>query len=357
METVEPHVKKGFVDLVFSIYENLPSAACDALEQMGVLRPGIDRFSIERIATNMLDTFQSTLASGPEAKWENQMSPEEKFAARRKRRAELGQDLFSTQAERPFLFPPKFTFVFRAFSTIDGIGKGLEGKAYDLGRISQPYLRQLADLRDGSVATSAIKQVGQRLGLRPVDIAETVQQPRIVSELRRSMDRIETVCRASCARTAAHTHPTQSHTRMIADMVSMLTIACSCCIRACRDMREPTCRGGLAARYTPDMRPRAASYPSQGKLKLRVRTLEVERMVEKVQLQHRLTTTSVGALALYQLLRDASGRRWLQAPLGVGLLRLVWALCAATLRLRQFEEQRKRFMNEGASKYDADDVF
>ena len=35
----------------------------------------------------------------------------------------LSQDLFATQADRPFLFPPKFTFVFRAFSTIDGIGK------------------------------------------------------------------------------------------------------------------------------------------------------------------------------------------------------------------------------------------
>ena len=63
METIEPKVKKGFVDLIFSIYENLPLEACDALETMGVLRPGIDRFSIERIARSMLTTFQSTLAS------------------------------------------------------------------------------------------------------------------------------------------------------------------------------------------------------------------------------------------------------------------------------------------------------
>jgi hypothetical protein len=56
-------VRKGFVDLIFSIYRTLPREACDALEVMGVLRPGIDRFSIERIATELLKTFATTLAS------------------------------------------------------------------------------------------------------------------------------------------------------------------------------------------------------------------------------------------------------------------------------------------------------
>merc|ERR1719387_2338929 len=32
MEVMEAETKKGFVDLVFSIYENLPREACDALE-------------------------------------------------------------------------------------------------------------------------------------------------------------------------------------------------------------------------------------------------------------------------------------------------------------------------------------
>ena len=56
-------MRKGFVDLIFSIYRTLPREACDALEVMGVLRPGIDRFSIERIATELLKTFATTLAS------------------------------------------------------------------------------------------------------------------------------------------------------------------------------------------------------------------------------------------------------------------------------------------------------
>ena len=77
MEVMETDIKKGFVDLVFSIYENLPREACDALEAMGVLRPGVDRYSIERIARNYLNTFQSTL-SNADNKWENEMSEKEK---------------------------------------------------------------------------------------------------------------------------------------------------------------------------------------------------------------------------------------------------------------------------------------
>ena len=33
------------------------------------------------------------------------------------------------------------------------------GPSYDLSRISQPYLRELADLKDGSAFTSAFKEV------------------------------------------------------------------------------------------------------------------------------------------------------------------------------------------------------
>ena len=98
------------------------------------------------------------------------MTPEEKKASRRARRAKIGQDLFATQAERPFLFPPKFTFVFRAFTTIDGIGKALDAR-YDLARISQPYLKELADLKDGSAFKTAAKELAEQLvqkALHPV---------------------------------------------------------------------------------------------------------------------------------------------------------------------------------------------
>jgi len=283
MERVEPSVKKGFVDLVFSIYENLPREACDALEKMGVLRPGIDRFSIERIATDFLAVFQTTLAAA-DNKWENEMSPDEKKASRRARRQRLGADLFATQADRPFLFPPKFTFVFRAFSTIDGIGKGLDPGRYDLSRISQPFLRELVDLRDGSAAKTALIELAKRIGLRPVDIQQVVTQPRRVSSVAETVKRLET-----------------------------------------------------------------------GDLKLRVRAMELERVLERVELRQKLLGSGLGSAVLIQMGRSMGGLARAAAMIAAARLLLqfrnVWAA------MDKLETQRMRFSNEGPSTYDEDDFY
>jgi len=285
MERVEPEVRKGFVDLIFSIYRTLPREACDALEVMGVLRPGIDRFSIERIATELLQTFASTLASA-ENKWENQMSPEQKKASRRARRAKIGQDLFATQAERPFLFPPKFTFVFRAFTTIDGIGKSLDGR-YDLARISQPFLKELADLRDGGVAKTFLKELGERVGLRPVDVAQAVRQPRNVAELAQTVRKLE-----------------------------------------------------------------------DGDLKLRVRALEVERMLEVSEYRQTLYGSGLGAALLYQISTTMVGgaaQRLASKLVVLGATRLLWETRKAYLALKSIELQKARFSNQGAEQFDNQD--
>jgi len=284
MEFMEPETKKGFVDLIFSIYENLPREACDALEAMGVLRSGVDRSSIERIARDMLNQFKATLASA-DNKWENQMTTDEKQAARRARRAKLGQDLFATQAERPFVIPPKWTFVFRAFSTIDGIGKGLDQK-FDLSRISQPYLRELANLRDGSTWRSVLKEVGRRVGLRPLDIQQVVTQPRRVASLVESVRRIE-----------------------------------------------------------------------EGDVKPRVRCLELERVIERIELRQRLIGSGLGAALLYQLVCGATCGYLKRVPLICAACCLSWECWRAWLGLTTLEKQRLRFANEGDRKFDEDDVY
>jgi len=273
MERVEERVKKGFVDLVFAIYENSPKEACDALEEMGVLRQGIDRFSIERIAKSMLNTFQSTLASA-DNKWENEMTPEERKASRRARRAQLGQDLFATQADKPFLLPPKFTFVFRAFTTIDGIGKSLVGPSYDLSRISQPYMRELADLKDGAAWISTVRQICKRLGWRPIDVAQFVTQPRTVASIARTVQKI-----------------------------------------------------------------------GDGDLRLRVRTLEVERMLERVELRQRfvgagLTTAMLVHMSLAPFLNGIVARLLQLMAAKAG-----WEAWKAYGLFRKLEIQRLRFAN------------
>lgn len=53
---------------------------------------------------------------------------DDKVRLRKERRAKLGEDLLSVSGDVPFTFPPTFTFVFRAFTSLDGIGKGLDAK-------------------------------------------------------------------------------------------------------------------------------------------------------------------------------------------------------------------------------------
>jgi len=188
MDELKPEVKDGLVNLIFGVYENDTKEVCDSLEQIGVLKRGVDRLSIEKIVRFFLGEFNTAIKPGE--KWVSQLPQEKQREIRRQRRQQLGADLFSVGSDVPFKFPPTFTFVFRAFTTLDGIGKGLDPK-YDLTRLAQPFLRELVDLRDGSATISLIKLWARRLGWRPEDIANTVQAPRKVANLESIVTKME----------------------------------------------------------------------------------------------------------------------------------------------------------------------
>ena len=60
--------------------------------------------------------------------------------------ANIGEDLFAIALDQPFRFPASFTFVLRAFTTLEGLGRALS-PGYQFAAVAQPFALQLLQLQ------------------------------------------------------------------------------------------------------------------------------------------------------------------------------------------------------------------
>jgi hypothetical protein len=174
-----------------------PAECLEALVTMGVLVPTGDLTAVRRTAQFFLDSFEQRLTAQREeraaigaeaysAEFKPQRTKDEKTTRRKQILSTIGEDLLSVSKDQPFRFPATFTFVVRAFSVLDGIGKGLDAK-FDISEIARPYARELL-LEAQSVA------LPPQLVARQRDLARRADaQARAIVNLFKGPDRIQTV--------------------------------------------------------------------------------------------------------------------------------------------------------------------
>ncbi|ONM58093.1 hypothetical protein ZEAMMB73_Zm00001d021713 [Zea mays] len=129
-----------------------------AMVQMDVLVPTGDMTAVRRTAQFFLNSFQERLTAQrkeremttAELGFKKQLTKEEKFERRKQRLAAIGEDLLAIAADQPFRFLATFTFVVRAFSVLDGIGKGLDPR-FHITEIAKSYAKELLRFNDAGV--------------------------------------------------------------------------------------------------------------------------------------------------------------------------------------------------------------
>ncbi|KAI3769536.1 hypothetical protein L6452_00642 [Arctium lappa] len=128
MGEIKSFTRERLMDLFYAVYEKDAKKVMNSLISLEALQPTGDMSAVRRSVQFFLDNLLS-------------QSPDQETTL-----AAIGEDLFSIATDQPFRFPSTFTFVIRAFSTLEGIGYSLDPD-FSFVKIAAPYAQELLDLK------------------------------------------------------------------------------------------------------------------------------------------------------------------------------------------------------------------
>ncbi|MGF1496434.1 MAG: ABC1 kinase family protein [Elainellaceae cyanobacterium] len=123
MGRVQPITRERLMETFFGIAQKDAERVVNSLVELGALAPADDMGPVRRSVQYMLDNFM-------DQPFENQSV------------AAISDDLYEIAYDQPFRFPATFTFVMRAFSTLEGVGKGLDPD-FNFMEVAKPFAMQL----------------------------------------------------------------------------------------------------------------------------------------------------------------------------------------------------------------------
>ncbi|KAL5556466.1 hypothetical protein UlMin_038702 [Ulmus minor] len=197
MGSISPNIREGLLETFYGVYEKDPDKVLQAMIQMGVLVPTGDMTAVRRTAQFFLNSFEERLAAQrkerekatAELGFKKPLSKEERIMKKKERLAAIGEDLLAIAADQPFRFPATFTFVVRAFSVLDGIGKGLDPR-FDITEIARPYALELLRFREAGVEV-VLKDVRKRWDRQSRAFYNLFRQAERVEKLAEIIQRLE----------------------------------------------------------------------------------------------------------------------------------------------------------------------
>ncbi|KAL5820429.1 hypothetical protein ACOSQ3_022311 [Xanthoceras sorbifolium] len=197
MGSISPNIREGLLETFYGVYEKDADKVLQAMVQMGVLVPTGDMTAVRRTAQFFLNSFEERLAAQrkereaatAEVGFKKPLSKEEKIEKKKQRLAAIGEDLLAIAADQPFRFPATFTFVVRAFSVLDGIGKGLDPR-FDITEIAKPYALELLRFREAGVEV-ILKDLRNRWDRQSRAFYNLFRQADRVEKLAETIQRLE----------------------------------------------------------------------------------------------------------------------------------------------------------------------
>lgn len=142
MGRIKSNVREGLMETLFGIASKDGDRVVQSLINLGALAPVEDMGPVRRSVQYMLDNFM-------DKPFENQSV------------AAISDDLYEIAYDQPFRFPATFTFVMRAFSTLEGVGKGLDPE-FNFMEVAQPYAMQLMTNMNGSEGNSFLNELSRQ---------------------------------------------------------------------------------------------------------------------------------------------------------------------------------------------------
>ena len=188
MDELKPNVREGFRKFCTALFAGGPTVSdaelaknakmlVDGVEQAGVLSRGADRLAVEKLARYFMRTFKDSQLGKKGGNIKET----------------LGTDLQTLTENDSFRFPSTFTFIFRAFASVEGIGKGLDAD-YDIGKLAQPFIEKFTEAQKGytSAADKQLTIFSKATGLNSDDIETAVTSPRKIAYIENVLRSMET---------------------------------------------------------------------------------------------------------------------------------------------------------------------